>query len=143
MGIGLGIVLLVIGLILVMGVVQIEGAAGADGRGPSVWDTFCAEPGRIRDGSSGAEACDHYHRFAEDVALMKGLRLDGYRFSVAWPRLQPDGRGAVNPAGLAFYDRLVDQLLAAGVAPMATLFHWDLPQPLEDEGGWLARSRPE
>ena len=122
---------------------QIEGATEADGRGRSVWDTFCAETGRIADGSSGAEACDHYHRYVEDVALMKGLGLDGYRFSVAWPRVQPDGGGAVNPAGIAFYDRLVDELLAAGVAPMATLFHWDLPQPLEDAGGWLARSTAE
>jgi beta-glucosidase len=122
---------------------QIEGAVHADGRGPSVWDTFCARPGRIRDGSSGAVACDHYHRRAEDVALMKGLGLDGYRFSVAWPRVQPDGAGAVNAAGLAFYDRLVDELLEAGIAPMATLFHWDLPQALEDAGGWLSRSTAE
>ena len=122
---------------------QIEGGVTADGRGPSVWDTFCAEPGRVRDGSSGAEACDHYHRWAEDVALMRGLGLDGYRFSIAWPRVVPTGSGPVNPAGLAFYDRLVDALLEAGVAPMATLFHWDLPQLLEDEGGWLARSTAE
>ena len=122
---------------------QIEGGANADGRGPSVWDTFCAGAGRIRDGSSGAEACDHYHRYAEDVALTKGLGLDGYRFSVAWPRVQPTGSGPVNPAGLAFYDRLVDELLGAGIKPMATLFHWDLPQPLEDGGGWLERSTAE
>ena len=118
---------------------QIEGAVDEDGRGTSVWDTFCAEPGRIVDGSSGAVACDHYHRYGEDVALMKGLGLDGYRFSIAWPRIQPDGTGRVNAAGLAFYDRLVDALLEAGVTPMATLFHWDLPQPLEDAGGWLSR----
>jgi beta-glucosidase len=122
---------------------QIEGAVHADGRGPSVWDTFCAEPGRIRDRSSGAEACDHYHRYAEDVSLMAGLGLDGYRFSVAWPRVQPTGSGGVNPAGLGFYDRLVDRLLAVGIRPMATLFHWDLPQPLEDAGGWLQRSTAE
>ncbi|HET6651843.1 MAG TPA: GH1 family beta-glucosidase [Nocardioides sp.] len=122
---------------------QIEGAVAADGRGASVWDTFCAVPGRIRDGSSGAEACDHYHRYAEDVSLMKGLGLDGYRFSVAWPRVQPAGSGPVNPAGIAFYDRLVDELLAAGIEPMATLFHWDLPQPLEDAGGWLQRTTAE
>ena len=119
---------------------QIEGAVDEDGRGRSVWDTFCDEAGRIVDGSSGAVACDHYHRSAEDVALMKGLGLDCYRFSIAWPRIQPDGSGRANAAGLAFYDRLVDELLAAGVTPMATLFHWDLPQRLEDDGGWLNRS---
>ncbi|HLN75761.1 MAG TPA: GH1 family beta-glucosidase [Nocardioidaceae bacterium] len=119
---------------------QVEGAVDEDGRGRSVWDTFCEEPGRIADGSSGAVACDHYHRYAEDVALMKGLGLDGYRFSIAWPRIQPDGSGKPNAKGLAFYDRLVDELLAAGITPMATLFHWDLPQPLEDDGGWLNRS---
>ncbi|MGZ4484675.1 MAG: GH1 family beta-glucosidase [Nocardioidaceae bacterium] len=118
---------------------QIEGAATEDGRGTSIWDTFCAEPGRIADGSSGAEACDHYHRYGEDVALMRGLGLDGYRFSIAWPRIQPEGRGRANAAGLAFYDRLVDALLENGIAPMATLYHCDLPQALEDRGGWLAR----
>ncbi len=122
---------------------QIEGAVDEDGRGRSVWDTFCDEPGRIVDGSSGAVACDHYHRYAEDVALMKGLGLDGYRFSIAWPRVQPDGRGAANARGLAFYDRLVDELLGAGIAPMATLFHWDLPQALEADGGWLNRETSE
>jgi beta-glucosidase len=122
---------------------QIEGAVGEDGRGRSVWDTFCDEPGRIVDGSSGAVACDHYHRYAEDVALMKGLGVDGYRFSIAWPRIQPDGTGAPNEKGLAFYDRLVDELLAAGITPMATLFHWDLPQALEDRGGWTSRDVAE
>ena len=122
---------------------QIEGAADEDGRGPSIWDTFCAEPGRIADGSSGAVACDHYHRVTEDVALMRGLGTDAYRFSIAWPRVQPTGSGAVNERGLAFYDRLVDELLGAGITPMATLFHWDLPQPLEDAGGWLARETAE
>jgi len=122
---------------------QIEGAVTEDGRGRSVWDTFCDQPGRVVDGGSGAVACDHYHRYAEDVALMSGLGLDGYRFSVAWPRIQPDGSGQPNAAGLDFYDRLVDALLAAGVAPMATLFHWDLPQALEDGGGWLERSTAE
>ncbi|HSE71571.1 MAG TPA: GH1 family beta-glucosidase [Nocardioidaceae bacterium] len=122
---------------------QIEGAVDADGRGRSVWDTFTAEPGRIVDGSSGATACDHYHRYAEDVALMRDLGLDGYRFSIAWPRIQPDGSGRANAAGLDFYDRLVDELLAAGVKPMATLFHWDLPQALEDDGGWLNRATAE
>src|SRR3954454_1284072 len=110
---------------------QIEGAVQEDGRGPSIWDTFCAEPGRIQDASSGAVACDHYHRHSEDVALMARLGVQGYRFSVAWPRVQPTGSGAVNADGLAFYDRLVDELLAHGIAPMATLYHWDLPQALE------------
>ena len=119
---------------------QIEGAVAEDGRGPSVWDTFCAEPGRIADGSSGAVACDHYHRVDEDVALLKDLGAGGYRFSISWPRVQPTGGGAVNAAGLDFYDRLVDKLLAAGVQPMVTLFHWDLPQALEDDGGWLNRA---
>ena len=118
---------------------QIEGAVGEDGRGPSVWDTFCAEPGRIIDGSSGAVACDHYHRYRDDVALMRRLGLDAYRFSIAWPRVQPEGSGRVEPRGLAFYDRLVDELLTVGIAPMVTLFHWDLPQALEDQGGWLTR----
>ncbi len=119
---------------------QIEGAVDEDGRGPSIWDTFTAEPGRIVDGSSGAVACDHYHRYAEDVALMRSLGAPGYRFSVAWPRVQPTGSGAVNAAGLDFYDRLVDSLLEAGIRPMATLYHWDLPQALEDDGGWLNRA---
>ena len=118
---------------------QIEGAADEGGRGRSVWDTFCAEPGTIADSSSGAVACDHYHRYPEDVALMRELGLDGYRLSVAWPRIQPEGRGRANAEGLAFYDRLVDTLLEAGVRPMVTLFHWDLPQALEDGGGWLKR----
>ncbi|SCL16823.1 beta-glucosidase [Micromonospora nigra] len=118
---------------------QIEGAATEDGRGRSVWDTFAHTPGRIADGSTGDVACDHYHRHAEDVALLAGLGVSAYRFSVAWPRVQPDGSGAVNPAGLDFYERLVDDLLARGIDPVATLFHWDLPQRLEDAGGWLAR----
>jgi beta-glucosidase len=122
---------------------QIEGAVAEGGRGPSVWDTFCDQPGRVVDGSSGAVACDHFHRYPEDVALMAELGLDGYRFSIAWPRIHPDGSGPANPAGLDFYDRLVDALLAAGVAPMATLYHWDLPQPLEDGGGWLVRDTAE
>jgi beta-glucosidase len=122
---------------------QIEGAVSEDGRGPSIWDTFTAEPGRIKDGSSGAQACDHYHRWAEDVALMKQLGAGGYRFSIAWPRIQPTGSGKVNPKGLAFYDRLVDGLLEAGIEPMATLYHWDLPQGLQDDGGWLNRDTIE
>jgi len=122
---------------------QIEGAVTEDGRGPSVWDTFCAEPGRIVDGSSGAVACDHYHRVDEDVTLLGELGAGGYRFSIAWPRIQPTGRGPVNLAGLDFYDRLVDKLLAVGVQPMVTLYHWDLPQALEDDGGWLNRTTVE
>ncbi|MEU5914279.1 GH1 family beta-glucosidase [Micromonospora sp. NPDC047527] len=118
---------------------QIEGAATADGRGPSIWDTFARSPGQISDGSSGEVACDHYHRYADDVALLAGLGVSAYRFSIAWPRVQPTGTGTVNAAGLDFYDRLVDELLAAGIDPVATLYHWDLPQPLEDAGGWLHR----
>lgn len=122
---------------------QIEGAATEDGKGPSIWDTFTSEDGRIIDGSSGAVACDHYHRYAEDAALMQRLGTSGYRFSLSWPRIQPTGAGAPNPAGLAFYDRLVDELLAHGQQPMATLYHWDLPQALEDDGGWLNRDTVE
>lgn len=118
---------------------QIEGAVKADGRGTSIWDTFCAEPGRIKNGHDGTVACDHYNRYVEDVALMADLGLDAYRFSIAWPRIQPAGSGAVNQAGLDFYDRLVDELLRAGVAPAPTLFHWDLPQELQDAGGWESR----
>ena len=122
---------------------QIEGAADTDGRGPSIWDTFCAEQGRIKDGSSGAVACDHYNRYADDVALMKKIGLKAYRFSIAWPRIMPTGRGEVNEAGLAFYERLIDELLAAGITPMPTLYHWDLPQALQDEGGWVNRATAE
>jgi beta-glucosidase len=119
---------------------QIEGAATEDGRGPSIWDTFTAQPGRVSDGSSGAVACDHYHRYAEDVALMKRLGADGYRLSLSWPRIQPTGSGPANEKGLDFYDRLIDTLLEAGIKPMVTLYHWDLPQALEDDGGWLNRA---
>jgi beta-glucosidase len=118
---------------------QIEGAIAADGRGDSIWDTFCRKPGVIRDGHTGEVACDHYHRWATDVALMADLGITAYRFSIAWPRVQPGGKGSVNPAGLDFYERLADALLAAGITPVPTLYHWDLPQPLEDEGGWLNR----
>lgn len=118
---------------------QIEGAVDEDGRGPSVWDVFAARLGAVRDGATGRVACDHYHRWPEDVELMRGLGLDGYRFSIAWSRVLPAGAGAVNVGGLDFYDRLVDGLLADGITPMPTLFHWDLPQALEDGGGWLAR----
>ncbi|MFF0393797.1 GH1 family beta-glucosidase [Kitasatospora sp. NPDC004615] len=118
---------------------QIEGAVDEDGRGPSVWDTFCDRPGAVKNGDSGRTACDHYHRWPEDIALMRELGLDTYRFSLAWSRVQPTGRGPANAAGLDFYDRLVDGLLAAGITPLPTLFHWDLPQALEDEGGWMQR----
>ncbi|GAB3775350.1 beta-glucosidase [Nocardioides ginsengisegetis] len=119
---------------------QIEGAAHEDGKGPSVWDAFAAQPGRIKDGSTGEVACDHYHRYAEDVALMKQLGVGGYRFSLSWPRIQPTGAGKPNEKGLDFYDRLIDTLLDAGVQPMVTLYHWDLPLALEDDGGWINRA---
>jgi len=119
---------------------QIEGAAFADGRGESIWDRFAARPGAIADGSDGAIACDHYHRWPRDIELMKWLGLGAYRFSVAWPRIFPTGRWHANPAGLDFYDRLTDGLLEAGIEPFVTLYHWDLPQPLEDAGGWAERS---
>lgn len=122
---------------------QIEGAVAEGGRGPSSWDTFCAEPGRILGGDTGAVACDHYHRYAEDVALMKDLGVGAYRFSFAWPRIQPTGRGPANAEGMDFYDRLIDELLAQGIKPAPTLFHWDTPQALEDEGGWLNRDITE
>jgi len=118
---------------------QIEGAVSEDGRGTSVWDTFSHTPGKVRDGDTGDVACDHYHRYPEDVALMADLGVGAYRFSVAWPRIQPTGEGPANAAGLDFYDRLVDSLLASDIDPLVTLFHWDLPQPLEDAGGWLNR----
>ncbi|MFJ8579837.1 GH1 family beta-glucosidase [Micromonospora sp. NPDC093277] len=118
---------------------QIEGAVAEDGRTPSIWDTFCRVPGAVANGENGDVACDHYHRMPEDVALIAGLGLDTYRFSVAWPRVQPGGRGPANPAGLAFYDRLVDELLGRGIDPWVTLYHWDLPQELEDAGGWPHR----
>jgi beta-glucosidase len=118
---------------------QIEGAVTEDGRGPSIWDTFSHTPGRVHGDENGDVACDHYHRYPEDVALMRDLGVDSYRLSVAWPRIQPTGRGAANAAGLAFYDRLIDALLAEQIAPAVTLYHWDLPQALEDLGGWRVR----
>ncbi|MFI9845329.1 GH1 family beta-glucosidase [Nonomuraea sp. NPDC051941] len=118
---------------------QIEGAVKEDGRGVSVWDTFAHEPGRTRDGHTGDVACDHYHRWREDVELMSGLGVNAYRFSMAWPRVQPQGDGEVNAAGLDFYERLVDALLEKGIQPVPTLFHWDLPQALQDRGGWINR----
>lgn len=122
---------------------QIEGAAQEDGRGPSIWDTYTRQPGAVRDGSDGAVACDSYHRADEDVALVADLGVAWYRFSIAWPRIVPEGTGRVEPRGLDYYDRLVDSLLERGVAPTATLYHWDLPQPLEDAGGWLERGTAE
>ncbi|AKU15481.1 GH1 family beta-glucosidase [Luteipulveratus mongoliensis] len=118
---------------------QIEGAVQLGGRGTSIWDTFVREPGRIKNGETGDVACDSYHRYGEDVALMKDLGLDAYRFSIAWPRIQPTGQGPANEAGLDYYDKLVDELLTAGIAPAATLFHWDMPQALQDAGGWQSR----
>ncbi|MBP2299867.1 GH1 family beta-glucosidase [Azospirillum picis] len=117
---------------------QIEGALDADGRGRCIWDGFTAR-GRILDGSSASVACDHYHRYPEDIALMAAAGFDSYRFSIAWPRILPAGAGAVEGRGLDFYDRLVDALLEAGITPIACLHHWDLPQPLEDAGGWQGR----
>ncbi|MET8833422.1 GH1 family beta-glucosidase [Micromonospora sp. NPDC004540] len=122
---------------------QIEGAVSEDGRGPSIWDTFSRRPGKVFQGHTGDVACDHYHRYAEDVALMADLGLRAYRFSVAWPRIRPDGTGPVNPRGLDFYDRLVDTLLDRGIDPFVTLYHWDLPQALEDRGGWPVRETAE
>ncbi|MEI6198176.1 MAG: family 1 glycosylhydrolase, partial [Verrucomicrobiota bacterium] len=119
---------------------QIEGAWNEDGKGPSVWDMVCHEkPAGIRGGETGDVACDHYHRWREDVALMQQLGLKSYRFSTAWTRVLPQGTGAVNEKGLDFYDKLVDALLAAGIEPMLTLFHWDFPQALFERGGWLNR----
>lgn len=118
---------------------QIEGAAREDGRGPSIWDQFAATPGKVYEGHTGAVATDHYHRMEADVDLMAELRLTAYRFSISWTRVQPDGMGAVNMPGLDFYDRLVDRLLARGIEPLVTLYHWDLPVPLHERGGWLNR----
>ena len=118
---------------------QIEGATHEDGRGLSVWDRFVAIPGTTYQGETGEIAADHYHRMEEDVAIMAELNLNAYRFSLSWPRIVPQGTGAVNERGLDFYDRLVDALLAHGISPVATLYHWDLPVTLQDQGGWLNR----
>jgi len=118
---------------------QVEGATREDGRGDSVWDAFCREPGRVRDGHTGEMAADHYHRYPDDLDLMRDLGLHSYRFSIAWPRVMPAGGGPVNQRGIDFYRRLVDGLRQRGIEPMATLFHWDLPQPLQDQGGWESR----
>jgi beta-glucosidase len=118
---------------------QIEGAVAEGGRTPSIWDTFCRVPGAVTNGDTGDIACDHYHRMPEDVAMIADLGVDTYRFSVSWSRVQPTGRGPANPEGVDFYSRLVDNLLSRGVEPWLTLYHWDLPQELEDAGGWPAR----
>lgn len=118
---------------------QIEGAAHEDGRGDSIWDEFCRRPGAIRDGSNGDTACDHYHRADADIDLISSLNIPAYRFSIAWPRVQPLGQGAWNERGFDFYDRLIDRLLSRGIAPHLTLYHWDLPQALQEPGGWANR----
>jgi beta-glucosidase len=118
---------------------QIEGAVNADGRGPSIWDTFAHAPGKVSNNDTGDVAADHYHRYKDDVRSMKALGMAAYRFSIAWPRIFPQGTGAPNPKGLDFYDRLLDELIANGIAPFATLYHWDLPQALQDRGGWESR----
>lgn len=122
---------------------QIEGAAREDGRGESIWDRYCSVPGNVFNGDTGETACDHYHRYKEDVALMKSMGLKAYRFSISWSRVLPQGRGAVNEKGLAFYSSLVNELLAAGIEPYVTLYHWDLPQALQDIGGWTNPDMPE
>ncbi len=122
---------------------QIEGAAREDGRGESIWDRFSRKPGAIVNGDTGDVACDHYHRWSEDLDLMASLGLESYRFSIAWPRVQPDGRGPLNPRGIAFYRRLVEGLLERGIEPIATLYHWDLPQTRQEAGGWAARDTAE
>lgn len=122
---------------------QIEGAAAEDGRAPSIWDTFCRTPGKVANGDHGDVACDHYHRWREDIGLMRRLGTDAYRLSIAWPRVVPGGDGPVNAKGLAFYDELIDGLLEAGITPSVTLYHWDLPQALQDRGGWPERATAE
>jgi beta-glucosidase len=119
---------------------QIEGATREDGRGESIWDRFAATPGKIITGETGDPACESYHRYKEDIALMQEMNMSGYRFSIAWPRVIPDGDGAVNAKGLEYYDHVVDALLAAGITPYVTLYHWDLPQALQDKGGWANRA---
>lgn len=119
---------------------QVEGAWNEDGKGESIWDRFSHTPGNVTNGDTGDIACDHYHRYKDDIKLMRRLGLKAYRFSTSWPRVLPAGRGPVNLRALDFYDRLVDVLLAANIEPFLTLYHWDLPQALQDEGGWLNRS---
>ncbi len=122
---------------------QIEGAWDEDGRGESIWDRFCRTPGAVAGGDTGDVACDHYHRWREDLDLLAAMRIESYRFSIAWPRVQPDGRGPLNRKGVRFYRRLVEGLLERGIEPLATLYHWDLPQALQDGGGWAARDTAE
>lgn len=122
---------------------QVEGAVEEDGRGPSIWDVFCRLPGKVFEGQTGERACDQYHRYAEDAALMRDLRIQSYRFSIAWPRVFPDGGGALNQSGLDYYSRLCESLLERGIEPVATLYHWDLPQALDNRGGWLSRDTAE
>lgn len=122
---------------------QIEGAYDEDGRGETIWDRFCAVPGNVQNGDDGKVACDHYHRYAEDVDLMKRMGMKAYRFSIAWSRILPKGYGEVNEKGVAFYGRLIDKLLEAGIEPYITLYHWDLPQALQDMGGWANPKMPE
>ena len=118
---------------------QIEGATTADGRGESIWDRFAHTPGKVQNGDTGDPACEHYYRWQEDLDLIASLGLRAYRFSISWPRIQPSGRGPANQKGLDFYRRLVEGLLERDISPLATLYHWDLPQALEDEGGWASR----
>lgn len=122
---------------------QVEGAAREDGRGESIWDRFCASPGKVANEDNGDVACDHYHRYKEDIQLMKELGLKAYRFSIAWPRILPEGTGTIEERGLKFYSDLIDALLEAGIEPYVTLYHWDLPQPLQDIGGWVNPKMPE
>jgi beta-glucosidase len=122
---------------------QIEGAVSEDGRGESIWDRFARTPGKVANGDDGATACEHYHRWRDDLDLMRELGIESYRFSIAWPRVVPDGLGSPNAAGLDFYRRLAEGLLARGIEPLATLYHWDLPQPLQDRGGWARRETVE
>jgi beta-glucosidase len=126
-----------------MAAYQIEGAVDEDGRGPSIWDTFCRRPGAVAAGDTGDVACDHYHRWRDDLDLMAALGIESYRFSISWPRVQPDGRGELNRAGVDFYRRLCEGLLERGIEPVATLYHWDLPQARQAVGGWAARDTAE
>jgi len=119
---------------------QVEGATAAEGRGESIWDRFAATPGKVAGGDTGDPACDSYFRYRDDIALMQAMNNNAYRFSIAWPRIMPDGGGTVNPAGLDYYDRLVDALVSADIVPLVTLYHWDLPQVLQDDGGWATRT---
>jgi beta-glucosidase len=122
---------------------QIEGAWDEDGRGESIWDRFCRTPGAVAGGATGNVACDHYHRWREDLDLLAAMRIESYRFSISWPRVQPDGRGALNRRGVRFYRRVLEGLLERGIEPVPTLYHWDLPQALQDAGGWAARDTAE